>query len=248
MADPAPAVPPNPTSRIDDAPLRAKLQNFLDGINRRHSVLLNMPMGAFAGYSSHSASFSQRVFFAAHRNPYRSLQIPILLLSRSPVAIIWRVAEVIIAPLNRMFWRWFRPHICEEPSIVAPAVADRNAAPPVAIPSLLIGISASLDHGFPTVVLSSVAIACCMPMLLNSISPETATAFGASVHQSAGPDNAMGPTIAKASVLDGPCGGPPIIFKDKKASVSNTHLAIKDCHIAIVTDGGVSRERRIACG
>src|SRR5688572_20847796 len=71
----------------------------------------------------------------------------------APLAIIRRITQRIINPVQGMTGRWARPHIRYEVlERIAPAVANRNASPSVVWKSAHVGVIAAHFHLIPNAV------------------------------------------------------------------------------------------------
>lgn len=81
--------------------------------------------------------------------------VSLLLCSADPLAVLRRIARVVIYPINRKA-RWFLTHVSVKGSeVVAPSVTNCNAAPAIISKLLNLRVGASLDHRSPRYVFRS---------------------------------------------------------------------------------------------
>ena len=82
----------------------------------------------------------------------RSMLISRLLIHGNPFAVLGLVVAIIVYALDAVA-RWTRTHICKEVlERIAPAVADRNAAPSVTRPSWALWVGAAHLHSPPNLI------------------------------------------------------------------------------------------------
>lgn len=80
--------------------------------------------------------------------------VGLFLLGRPP-AILWRVRAVVVDAVYRVLRRWAWTHIRNEGSVVvAPRIADSDAAPAIVLKDGIARVVAALFHSFPCSVLA----------------------------------------------------------------------------------------------
>jgi len=82
--------------------------------------------------------------------------ITLLLGSRRPSTVFWRIATIIINAFNRVPRRWFTAHVGEKVFVARPALADGDAAFTIVSVLLVLGIIATLFHCDPDAPFSGV--------------------------------------------------------------------------------------------
>ena len=77
--------------------------------------------------------------------------ISLLLLSRSPSAILWLVVAVIIDPIKRLVL-WAFTHVGKKIAEIFPAPTNAYSVSSVIPEMLMFGVARSLEHGVPTFI------------------------------------------------------------------------------------------------
>lgn len=131
----------------------------LGWVQRRYERLFNRPFFKTASQESMGHIKQRGPIHQTHRTPLEcdvviSTMVTILFGVSAPLAILRRVAKIVIATLNAVLSRWSSPHVLQKISKrMFPAFANRNT--PTAIPSIfaIIRIASSLVHFNPYAIL-----------------------------------------------------------------------------------------------
>lgn len=125
-----------------------------------------------------------------------------LLYERSPRTVLWRVAEVIVDPVEAILPTRLWTHVCNEILKAArPSFAHSDPSTAVIAVRRIIRRTASSPHGRPYLVLLAAGESVGRVRLDPHCLTEASTAYGSPVHQRLGVDKGLLPAIAKAPVL-----------------------------------------------
>lgn len=88
--------------------------------------------------------------FASKGKPKRISAIALLLRLERPLAVFRRVISVRVNAINRVFWRWLKPHVGDKVGKrFSPTATDHHAPPTVARKTNIVRVIASLNHRLP---------------------------------------------------------------------------------------------------
>lgn len=124
-----------------------------------------------------------------------------LFASCGPTAVIRRIVAIIVDAIERVFWRWARPHVAvKRHEVIAPTLADIDTPTAVigVIRSLL--VEATRLHASPCLVFWRLTPSLTLPVperpRCQQLASETAATVGLSISETAQTDDRDCPAIA----------------------------------------------------
>lgn len=111
----------------------------------RPSVLESARNGS-AVHIEPSSPFVYTEGFTPKRKKAADAAIALLFFARCPLAVLWRVAFVIVNAFNRVFWRRLLSHISKKIGRIFPPIANGDTAPAILSIGAAFGVRASLNY------------------------------------------------------------------------------------------------------
>ena len=158
----------------------SQIQKYpFDGFFHRAFVCCDMPNERSRLQAEAFFPLSNSLFFSHKNNVVVSTFINALLRSSRPIAIFWRIPEIIIASLYRMFFRRSCAHIgVKSPKIFGPPFTHTNASPAIMRIFWPVRIATPTKHSKPDLVLWSLSKPMGNGSLAGCFSPKTSARLG----------------------------------------------------------------------
>ncbi len=157
------------------------------------SALLESVPERLVQYAELLTPLLKALCFATESNERGSSAVPNLLFPRSPAAVLWRIAFVVVDAIKGCCWR-SRAHVFVEQREVRPSFTHTDTSPPVLRVGVVRRRKAAPAHLDPSAVLgtsSHPVSKVCGPSFL-----QTSAGFGPSVHDGVPECLELGATIA----------------------------------------------------
>ena len=171
-----------------------------NSLGSENPVFAKRPGNALVANASCRCPVLSRHGFAVNLNQYRPALVSRLFATKRPLAIILRIAPIIIDALNRVFCGWGRPHVSnkcgERPS---PSITNSNPPMPVVFPRWIVRILTSLNHIPPAPIKRiaplGIGVATCSGRHRIAFSAKATTRLDASVSEIRSRDFLGGPAV-----------------------------------------------------